>query len=396
MKAEFMPGDIAAVRKYPFLPPSRHVGWLPYVWLIYLMNFVIEPAFGHASALEWVLTGLGVLAFLPLYFLGYWICGHRSAWLASGMWLLGALFAHWNPAASCFVIYAAACVHDVGEPKVAWRWIGAFFGLTALQSWVMHLSPYYWTVALCFTPLVGAVMIDLHRKRKMDCRLELAQDEIDRLARIAERERIARDLHDLLGHTLSVIVLKSELASKLAETDPPRAAQEIRDVERISREALTEVRAAVRGYHSVGLDAELEHAREALTAAGIEFDSKVEPVTVSASQESVLALAIREAVTNVVRHAGAKSCQLALRCRYFGCELEIADDGRGGSDPDGFGLSGMRERVETLGGTLERDGSEGMRLILRLPVPGANRNAASGPAVSGMPATGTQASETHR
>jgi two-component system sensor histidine kinase DesK len=254
---------------------------------------------------------------------------------------------------------------------VAWRWIGAIFALTALESWFLHLGPFFWVPALVLVPLIGAVVIDLHRKRKMDCRLELAQGEIDRLARIAERERIARDLHDLLGHTLSVIVLKSELASKLAEKDPQRAATEIRDVERISREALSEVRAAVQGYHSVGLEAELEHAREALTAAGIEFDAKVEPVTVSASQESVVALAIREAVTNIVRHAGAKSCQLWLRCRYFGCELEIADDGRGGSAPDGFGLSGMRERVEALGGTLERDGSQGMRLILRLPVPGS-------------------------
>jgi two-component system sensor histidine kinase DesK len=259
----------------------------------------------------------------------------------------------------------------MGKPALAWRLIGVLLALIGLESWLLHLTPFYWVVAVLLSPLVGAMVIEQHQKRKIYARLHLAQEEIDRLARIAERERIARDLHDLLGHTLSVIVLKSELASKLAEKDPQRAVTEIRDVERISREALSEVRAAVRGYHSVGLDAELSHAREALTAAGIEFDSKVEPVTVSASQESVLALAIREAVTNVVRHAGAKTCQLALRCRYFGCELEIADDGRGGSNPDGFGLSGMRERVEALGGTLERDGSAGMRLILRLPVPGA-------------------------
>jgi two-component system sensor histidine kinase DesK len=341
------------------------------VWLVYLAQFALQPAFNPTPPIQWVLTGLAVVVFLPLYFLGYWVCGPRSVWVAAGIFLIGALFAPWNAGASVFLIYAAACVADSGEPRVAWRWIGAIFALTALESWLLHLSPFFWVPGLIFIPLIGAVVIDMHRRRKMDSRLELAQDEIDRLARIAERERIARDLHDLLGHTLSVIILKSELASKLADKDPQRAIQEIRDVERISREALTEVRAAVRGYHSVGLDAELSHAREALTAAGIEFDSKVEPVTVSASQESVLALAIREAVTNVVRHAGAKSCQLALRCRYFGCELEIADDGRGGSAPDGFGLSGMRERVEALGGTLERDGSVGMRVILRLPVPGA-------------------------
>ena len=367
-----MSGDIAARKKLPFLPPNRHLGWMPYFWLIYLVNFIVVAALTHSSWLGWVLTLLGVTAFLPLYFLAYWVSGPRSIWIAGGIFLIGASFAPWNPAASAFPIYAVAAVSDAGRPGVVWRWIGLMMAITGLESWLLHLSPYYWGVALVFMPVVGVLVIDMHQRRRMDYRLELAQDEIDRLARIAERERIARDLHDLLGHTLSVIVLKSELASKLAEADPRRAAEEIRDVERISREALSQVRAAVRGYHSAGLDAELTHAREALTAAGIEFESKIEPVTVSAPQESVLTLAIREAITNVVRHAGAKTCQLALRCRYFGCELEIADDGRGGSAAEGFGLSGMRERVEALGGTLERDGSQGMRLILRLPVPGAS------------------------
>jgi len=369
MKAEFMPDELLPIKKYPFLPPSRHVGWLPYVWLIYLSNFFVVAALKPASPLEWVLSVTAVLIFLPLYFLGYWVCGPKALWISAVMWLIAAAFAPWNPAASAFAIYAAGNLADVGEPKVAWRWIGVLLGLVALESWLLHLSPFFWVVAFIFVPLIGAILIDQRRRHRMSSRLELAQNEIDRLARIAERERIARDLHDLLGHTLSIIVLKSELASKLAEKDPQRAAAEIRDVERISREALGEVRAAVRGYHSVGLDAELDHAREALAAAGIQFDAKVEPVTVSATQESVLTLAIREAVTNVVRHAGARTCQLALRCRYFGSELEIADDGRGGSDPEGFGLSGMRERVEALGGTLERDGSQGMRLILRLPAP---------------------------
>jgi two-component system sensor histidine kinase DesK len=367
-----MSGELAPIKKYPFLPPSRDLGWMPYVWLIYLVNFVLPLAFTHPSTRVWVFTALAVAVFLSLYFRSYWECGPRLVWIAAAMWALAALYAPWNPGACVFSVFAGACLAGVGRPAIAWRWIGVLLALIALESWLLRLTPFFWAFALLLSPLVGAMVIEQHQKRRMNARLHLAQDEIDRLARIAERERIARDLHDLLGHTLSVIVLKSELASKLADKDPQRAAAEIRDVERISREALSEVRAAVRGYHSVGLEAELEHAREALTAAGIELDAKVEPVTVSASQESVLALAIREAVTNVVRHAGAKSCQVALRCRYFGCELEIADDGRGGSVPDGFGLSGMRERVEALGGTLERDGSQGMRLILRLPVPGAS------------------------
>jgi len=366
-----MSGELAPIRKYPFLPPDRDLGWTPYFWLIYLVNFVLPLFFQATSAREWTLTILGVAVFLPMYFGTYWVRGQKKIWLAAGLWALAALFGPWNPGSGVFCVYAGASLASVSSRVISWRWIGVLLALVGIESWLLRLSPFFWIPALVLTPIVAAMVIEQHQKRKMNARLHLAQDEIDRLARIAERERIARDLHDLLGHTLSVIVLKSELASKLADIDPQRATTEIRDVERISREALSEVRAAVRGYHSVGLDAELDHAREALTAAGIAFDPQVEPITVSASQESVLALAIREAVTNIVRHAGAKTCQLALRCRYFGCELEIADDGRGGSGPDGFGLSGMRERVEALGGTLERDGSQGMRLILRLPVPGA-------------------------
>lgn len=183
-----------------------------------------------------------------------------------------------------------------------------------------------------------------------------------------ERERIARDLHDLLGHTLSVIVLKSELASRLSATQPERAAEEIRDVERISREALAQVRAAVRGYRSAGFESELHQAREALEAAGIAVEARVEQPQLSAMQESVFALALREAVTNIVRHAHATICRLSLRQNGRFCELEIADNGRGGALEEGSGLSGMRERVEALGGMLERDGSNGTLLRIRVPV----------------------------
>jgi two-component system, NarL family, sensor histidine kinase DesK len=188
------------------------------------------------------------------------------------------------------------------------------------------------------------------------------------MAMIAERERISRDLHDVLGHTLSVIVLKSELASKLATTDPARAAEEIRDVERISREALAEVRAAVQGYRSAGLAAEVSNARRVLETAGVQLESSLDSPSLPPAQEGVLAMALREAVTNVVRHARAGVCRLDLRESGGWCEMEVADDGRGGSLPEGNGLSGMRRRIEALGGTLELDGATGTRLRIRVPV----------------------------
>src|SRR5258708_13782744 len=113
----------------------------------------------------------------------------------------------------------------------------------------------------------------------------MAQDEIEHLAKAAERERIARDLHDVLGHTLSLIILKSELASKLADKDPERAIEEIRDVERISREALAEVRQAVKGYRSSGLDNEFRHAGETLRTAGIRGEARREPLAFTPAHE---------------------------------------------------------------------------------------------------------------
>lgn len=198
-------------------------------------------------------------------------------------------------------------------------------------------------------------------------RLRLAQDEVERLAKVAERERIARDVHDVLGHTLSLIVLKSELAARLAERDVGRAADEIRDVERIARDSLAELRQAIAGYRAAGIPAELERARSTLETAGIRVECDADAVALTPEQEGVLALAIREAVTNVVRHARARSCRLQLRQSGRECTFEIQDDGRNPAGGEGFGLAGMRERVEALGGSLVRDLANGTKLVLTMP-----------------------------
>jgi two-component system sensor histidine kinase DesK len=189
------------------------------------------------------------------------------------------------------------------------------------------------------------------------------------LAKVAERERIARDLHDVLGHTLSVITLKSELAGKLMDRDPQRAGQEIREVEQISRQALSDVRDAIRGYRSKGLVAELAQAKSTLETAGlmVHVDAATS-MQLPPMQESVLSLAVREAVTNVVRHAKARTCRLRIEQQNGTCRLEVADDGQGFTSMEGNGLRGMRERVEMLGGTLERRNKSGTTLTVTLPI----------------------------
>jgi len=192
-------------------------------------------------------------------------------------------------------------------------------------------------------------------------KLGLAHEQIAHLAKLAERERIARDLHDVLGHTLSVVVLKSELAGKLMDRDPVRARHEIGEVEHIARKALGEVREAIRGYRTEGLAAEIARAKKTLDAAGVALDCGTKPPQLAPAEETVLSLIVREAVTNIVRHAQASHCRLEFASNGFGTALTVEDDGRGGVREEGNGLRGMRERVESIGGKLLIDSGEGTR-----------------------------------
>jgi two-component system sensor histidine kinase DesK len=198
-------------------------------------------------------------------------------------------------------------------------------------------------------------------------RLDLAHEQIAHLAKLAERERIARDLHDVLGHTLSVVVLKSELAGKLMDRDPARARHEIGEVEHIARKALTEVRQAISGYRSEGLAAEILRAQKTLDAAGVTLEFDTKPPQLAPAEETVLSLIVREAVTNIVRHAQASHCRLEFAEKAGGTALVVEDDGRGGIREEGNGLRGMRERVESMGGRLLIESAQGTRLLIEIP-----------------------------
>ena len=249
------------------LPQNKDIGWTPYAWLIYLTSV---PFFGYASgqttARFWTPTIAGMVVFLGLYFWGYWIKGKKLLWIIAAITVLGMISAPTNPGASVYFIYAAAFVAATGDTGFAVRILPLVLVAIGLETLLFHLSPYFWIPATVFSLLVGAINIHFRQRGLDNKKLLMAQEEAEHLAKIAERERIARDLHDVLGHTLSVIVLKSELASKLAERDTARAILEIKDVERISRDALTQVRSTVRGYHSLSLQAEAEQASATLKA----------------------------------------------------------------------------------------------------------------------------------
>jgi two-component system sensor histidine kinase DesK len=344
-----------------------YVGWTKYVWLIYAVPFALYPSALKAGLLTLVLNTAGTVAFLLLYFAGYRARGNKILPIIGALALLGVIFLPINLGAGAFFIYAASFAGTAGRLRRALTIVGIVLGILIVEVTLIGMSPMQWWWAAVFTIVVGAVNAHFAQVGRANVRLQMAQDEIEHLAKVAERERIARDLHDVLGHTLSLIILKSELASKLADRDPVRARDEIRDVERISREALSEVRRAVRGYRA-GLQQELDGATEMLRAASIELTSRVEAVPLAPGQEAILALALRESVTNVVRHAGEANCTIELRRIDGEIHMIVADDGRGGAHADGAGIYGMRERIAAIGGQVVRDGSRGTTLTITLPL----------------------------
>jgi two-component system, NarL family, sensor histidine kinase DesK len=349
---------------------DREHGWSPLLWVFYLGFFFIQPIMDHVSRKIWLLDIIGAVVFLFLYFGLFVLIQPRSLAHIAGMVLLGLLYQPINGGACTFFIFAAAMTpFCVESQKAALGGLLAIGAIGALDGLFLHIHGWQLFYSSVFPMIIGAGNTFFAERNRMNRRLSRANDEIEHLAKVAERERIARDLHDVLGHTLSVITLKSELAGKLIDSDPQRAGKEIREVEEISRQALSDVRDAIRGYRSKGLVAELAQAKSTLETAGVAVRCDASTtMKLPALQESVLSMAVREAVTNVVRHAQAHTCTLRLEQRNGSCHLEIEDDGRGGFQTEGNGLRGMRERVEMLGGTLTRDSKTGTKLAITVPV----------------------------
>jgi len=351
------------------LPPERSLGWVPYAWVVYLGAFFIEPIIRGWDPEYWGVTIIGAVVFLVSYFRGYWERGTRLVAIIGFQVALGIGFSLMNRGASVFFVYAAAFAGMLDRPRDAVRLVTLITAMGAATAWGVDAPLYYWITAVVFTPLIGGVNVHFRQVEKVNAGLRRAHEEIERLAAVAERERIARDLHDVLGHTLSLIILKSELASKLFDTNPSRAAREIRDVEQVARTALAEVRETIRGYRTT-LDGEVAQARALLDAAGIRAEIAVALTTPDATRDQVLAFVLREGITNVVRHSGANGCRVYVEETARECTLSIEDDGSGATLTEGSGMRGMRERVAAAGGTLNYDASAGTRLTVTLPSAG--------------------------
>lgn len=357
------------------------------VWIIFLVYPVADLFQRHYSFMHRGLTLLALAIFLAIYLP---LTIFRTTFIepATGLRWLGvaALYALAiamslanGPSWLTLFLYCEATIGWL-PPRIAVRGIAATTALVFLLALVLHADPLNVSALTLQTALVGFLILSMFRMVHTNAALRAAREEVARLAVAEERLRFARDLHDLLGHSLSLITLKSELAGQLVRVAPERAATEIQDIERVARQALREVREAVVGYRQPTLAAELAGARAVLDAAGIASAVTDTAGALPAAVDAVLAWTVREGITNVIRHSGARRCTIRIGREGDRAVMEMTDDGRGDGRDDptgegrgvGSGLAGLTERVAARGGWLEAGTAPtgGFRLSVAIPLDG--------------------------
>jgi two-component system sensor histidine kinase DesK len=365
---------------------SRFFGMLwSCIWLVVLLSPIGTLFHDHASTTKTTLAILATVGFAAVYVAWMWRLQSGTVYASRQPW-------QWPLALAA---YALALILWLGGDWISVTiFVSVAFGLSlperpAIRSVVVVSAA---TLALCFaydvdaavvgwlvfeTFMLGIAMTWIRSMIILIHDLRAAREQVARLAVNEERLRFARDVHDLLGHTLSTIALKSQVARRMIRRDPGGAEQELGEVEALAQQSLQEVREAVVGYRKVSLQGELAGARSALEAAGIEATIRTSgdlPEDVG----SALAWAIREGVTNVIRHSGARRCEISVTGGGPMAELEISDDGRGlpslagfaGNGGAGTGLRGLGERMRDAGGRLEagKRAGGGFRLAASVPV----------------------------
>jgi len=357
----------------------------PGIWLVFVAFPISEILTGGWSTARAVLAWALLSLFAALYLTSMWLAtGFRNeperrvslipyaAFIAVTIGLALGFGAGFGG----LLIYAGVVTGWTLRPPAATLGVMLLAALTVGGLAVGYSLPqvaFYalMTVALGVTVIFYRAVIWLMIERRR------AREEIAHLAVVEERLRFSRDLHDVLGHSLSVIALKSQVARRLMARDPAAAQTSLEELEAVAHESLTAVREMVSGYRQLSLAEELRNADEILGAAGIRVDVPGDWPQPPATADSLLAWAVREGVTNILRHSRADSCRISLGCDGRGFWLEIDDNGSGpGGGADhvatgrrGSGLSGLRERMAAVGGTLEAGPAPGGGFRLRVQVP---------------------------
>jgi len=373
--------------------PSPYLVWMMWVgWTPLFIPTLVGLFRSHPTSSRLIVTLVGVTLFFGIYLSSSWLDARHlaappppSARTPARVWLV--------IVALTTLGIALILINGGNDWLSLFYYVSGYMGgrLSAIRTMLVAIALMLCAVAtgllthngwnaigqaFLFIAVIGAIIIGLVQVVRTSQKLRMAREEIARLAVTAERLRIARDLHDLLGHNLSLITLKSELAGRLIAVLPERAAMEIKEIEQVARTTLQEVREAVSSYRQPALMSELHAAREILTAAGIiyRFEGDEEMITaIPPAIEVTLSWVVREGVTNVIKHSRARHCLIRLKRDTQAIYTEIVDDGAtspGEMGNKGNGLRGLAERMSALGGQFEAApcAGDGFRLAVCAPL----------------------------
>ena len=324
----------------------------PWIWLAYLPLYFFPWIKAPFDTFDVIASAVAIAILLVVYIggartSGRWLIGCATVICAVSL-LLAPLGGNWT----IFTIYAAAMVGRLRPPRHALLIIGGFCSAASAVGMMLAGPWTWWVPGILLAAMIGGANVSRTTLGDKNVELVAAQEEVRLLSRVAERERITRDLHDLLGRTLTLIAVKADLAERLLAVDAAGTRREIHEIAGAARESLSDVRKALSGMANTSLTRELQASRDVLAAADITCIVEGDADDVPSEEGAVLAMALREAVTNVVRHAFASTCRIVIERVPGLIRLRIIDDGRGGSLREGSGLTGMRLRLTAAGGGL--------------------------------------------
>lgn len=357
-------------RRWSPLPRRHAQSWEIYASLIFLLFYFAGTAMNSAASIAAAV--IAALAFLVLYFSAYWLTPIAAVAPIGAIAILGAVLLPDHPGASVFLCYAASLACYLFPWRYGLATAAIALALFLLVAGASGYPQSYLAINSLVIVAVAAIYVQARRSAVITERLQLREAELASIHRASERRRIAHDLHDQLGQHLVLIALKADLGRKQAAAGMAGVEQELLEIGDAARDTLSSVRRVVSGYSARPLVEELLHAEGMLRLAGIEPNVNAQvPEALSERDECFMALILREAVTNVVRHAHATACSVRIIDDAREVVLQVVDNGRGAARYQGFGTDGMRERAEKMGGQLEvrRDG--GTHVIVRAPAGGA-------------------------
>lgn len=341
----------------------------PWPWLAYLVFYGLPWLWREPSLTELLASGLGGAAFLGVYILTYRASGVRLMAAVATISSIGILLAPAGGGWTVFAFFGAMQAARLRPGRLAVGSVLAVVCAYAVAGVAFGQPFVWWLPSLLTALLMGGATLSREALFDRTQTLLATQEEVRRLAVAVERERMARDVHDLVGRTLTLVALKADLANRLLGSDSQAAGAEIRGIRDAARSGLAEVRGALTGQTGGNLEHEIVASVAALKAAGVAVEVSGHDIRSSGPVGALLAMTLREGVTNVIRHAGATRCRIEVSATGDQACLTVSDNGPGGAVEEGAGLTGMRQRLMAAGGALNvRSDGPGVRLIAVVPL----------------------------